>query len=215
MDDVVLLADLALRLSSPMVRTQATVCVPLTASASAGLLGLGFTLTDASGNASNLVFNPNPRFDQVISYRPSSNSWYFYLRTSESNAFRGDHTLGTFCLPAAFAHSTFIPLVLSDFAAMNVDGSRPVPVTESGRITLIANDPILEVPRNTQGPRRVTLCGKPGSRYELRWTTNMNLPFALWQQVQPPVTLTGFTNDFVLTNAPGPNVFFRACEVAP
>src|SRR6185437_9766601 len=110
--------------------------------------------------------------------------------------------------------SAFVPL-----QATQVDGTRsdasPISHTfaESGRVAVIAEQPLLEAGFAPDNSRQLTLYGKAWMSYAIECSTNLSDPNG-WKQVRyfahtnMVTTLTGLS-------APAPEAFYRALEFTP
>jgi hypothetical protein len=80
--------------------------------------------------------------------------------------------LGFLALPQT--HSVIVPLGLSQLSGTQADGSAAAkPGTVNGRVFVIGKEPLLDAWLEPDFSRKLTLYGKPGSSYEIDFTTNL------------------------------------------
>jgi len=115
--------------------------------------------------------------------------------------------LGHVQFTAVSPQSAFVPITLSSVTARQTNGL-PVPRTipGSGRVVVVAQEPLLEALLLTNSQRRLVLYGPPGSGYTIQKTTDISRPNQ-WQTVWAGT----LTNLFQIGPADGnSSEFYRA-----
>jgi hypothetical protein len=80
--------------------------------------------------------------------------------------------LGFLSMPQT--HSVIVPLGLSQLSGTQSDGSAAAkPGTLNGRVFVIGKEPLLDAWLEPDFSRKLTVYGKPGSSYEIDFTTNL------------------------------------------
>src|SRR6185436_1854418 len=175
-DDVRLVHDFAtLLLDSPIVRTQNTACIPLGIAASSPVSSASFTLQAPAGNLGNLLLTTEGCWSSTVTPQPDS-KWSVTLQGSCTTVPMGVETIGSFCFTAVSAHSTFVPLTISDLVVTNLDSSIPATDAFGSRAVNIANEPLLEAWLDTGRLRMATLYGIAGNTYEIRHASTVDSP---------------------------------------
>jgi hypothetical protein len=107
--------------------------------------------------------------------------------------------------------SAFIPVAFDNLLLSKLDGN-PVSnvLAQSGRVVLIANEPLLEA-SVVGGSRRMTIYGKPWSAYALEYSTDLSNPNG-WR-VHSRIPFTNFFVNVAGLPMHGPNTFYRAAEM--
>ena len=111
------------------------------------------------------------------------------------------------------AHSAIVPLTIENLEATNQNSSPPPTHAFGSRTVIIANEPLVEARRGTNGQQTVTLYGKPNTSYEIQYTTDLNpggLWFAGWTNTVPAAMSYTFRLDGAASTAP--MLFLRAKE---
>ncbi len=187
--------------------------VPVNLYSTVSLTNVSFSLATLAGGFTNwgvTASNPGMVTATVQASDPSQPQFNFAVQSG--HALQGASSLGTISVEALPAgNSRLAPLTINNIVATTSNNILAGPVFgQSGRLVLIAAQPLLEASLTNRSNPVLTLYGNPGSNYMVMSATNL----------LAPITWTTFTN-FTLTTAiqfinPGPLTnqmeFFRALQ---
>lgn len=178
--------------------------VPVSLYSTVSLTNLSFTLAAPAGRFANwgaAAGNSGLAAAAMQTSNPSLPQFSFAAQSGKT--LLGASTLGTISLQSlSTGASAFAPLTVNSIAATASDGTQPGSVSGiSGRVTLIANEPLLDVSLTNGATPVLTLYGAPGSHYSVMSATSFSSPIN-W------TTFTNFTLTTLaqsITPAPGAN----------
>lgn len=201
---------LSVDFGSTIVFAGGQISVPVNVYSSASVTGLTFTVDFPSDRLTNLVvgsLGPGTCSSSVTPISPGRA--LVTLGTCAGQAVQNTQQMAVLQFAAtAGQSSSFVPLTIQNLAAVRADAS-PIPCVEAGtsRVVLIANEPLLETTRGTNGQLGVVLYGLPGRSYQLE--SAGSLAAATWT---PAVVwpLTNSSQAFSLDSGTQPGaVFYR------
>jgi hypothetical protein len=209
---------LAAYLGSTVVRSGQNASVPITANTSTTVGGLDLMLDIPAGHFGSLTLQSlAPEIDPLTSSVTSQGgtAWRVRFRPRAGQAITGEKQLallnGT-TLPGQT--SAFVPLRVTGVTATHPDASAVKNLfAQSGRVVVVADQPLLEAFSETNGQRRLALYGIPGVAYGIEKTPTF-APQAGWSAV------THFVARALTTSLPAggmvaTDVFYRALEFNP
>jgi hypothetical protein len=202
-----------LSLGSGVVRTQQVVCLPLEMVATSPAVWVSFAVKSPDGILTSPTVNATPPFTNATVTPGSNSQWLVSMRTSPTSGVSGDQIIGSLCFMAVSTQSLFAPIVLNSLVVTNQGGLVPGASAFGGRTVVIANRPLLESWRATNGQRMVTTYGKANTAYEMQQTTNVGAAASWisgWTNTVPPSLFYASPIQGPLSNAP--IVFLRAKE---
>jgi hypothetical protein len=215
---VVLVNDfLALGAGQAVVRAGTLGSVPLTVFSSAGVVDLQWTLCHAQGWLTDLTALNRVGVTSLSPIGGGGGCYAMSWAPLNNETLLGTVNIADLSFLASSNRSAFLPLLISDMAALRRDGV-PVPrvATVSGRVAIVGEEPMLEALSNaTNDSRLLRLYGIPGGRYRIDMAPTF---FGPWQQACE-ATLTNPTNLFQNVCEPisgvESNLFFRALRLFP
>jgi hypothetical protein len=203
----------ALSLGSTIARAGSTGAVTLTLNASVPVREITAQLQVPMARLTALAlsnFPPAVASVQIVSNSPTTAS--FQLTAHPGQSLQGALSLGQLWFRAVSNQtSAFIPVAFDNLLLSKLDGN-PVSnvLAQSGRVVLIANEPLLEA-SVVGGSRRMTIYGKPWSAYALEYSTDLSNPNG-WR-VHSRIPFTNFFVNVAGLPMHGPNTFYRAAEM--
>ena len=187
--------------------------VSVTLFSTVGLTNLNFSIATLAGRFDNWSFTSgNPVAAAAVQASdPSQPQFRFAIPNGQTAP--GTTSLGTISVQSlATGDSTFAPLTLSNIVATASDNTPVGSVfVSSGRVALIAAQPMLEASFTNGATRVLNLYGNPGFNYMVMSTTNLSAP-ANW------TTFTNFTliapvHSITPGTVAGQMEFFRAARL--
>jgi len=209
---------LALQVGSAVLRAGQSGTVPLTGSVNTNLTSIDLTLQIPPGYLTNLALQSlaptlNPAASTLV--LQGGSTWQLHLGAISGQTFIGSNLLAQIAFTAVSnLGSAFVPLQVTVLNAIKSDATAITrKLAQSGRVVVIANEPLLEAGFAADGSRQLTLFGKAPMSYAVEYNTNLLNPGG-WTHVQHFVQ----TNMVTLVGGlgvPSPNMFYRALEFAP
>lgn len=209
---------LALDVGAAVLPAGQTNRVPITIEASTNLTAIDLTLQIPPGRLTNLVLQTfaSP-LDPVASTVTQQNAttWLLHFTTQSGQTISGSNLLAELAFTAVPDQtSAFVPLQVSTVTGTKTD-ALPISRTfaQSGRVVIIASQPLLEAGFAVDGSRQLTLYGKAWTSYAIEYSTNLANP-AGWTQEQH-FAQTNMVTVLAGLGAASPNAFYRAVEFTP
>ena len=210
---------LVLNIGSAVIRAGQSGAVPIVGELNTNLASIDLKLQVPAGRFTNVVLQSlAPQLDPLATTitGQDGSAWQLHFAALSGQAIAaGTNALAQLSFTAVSNQvSAFVPL-----QATQVDGTRsdasPISHTfaESGRVAVIAEQPLLEAGFAPDNSRQLTLYGKAWMSYAIECSTNLSDPNG-WKQVRyfaqtnMVTTLTGLS-------APAPEAFYRALEFTP
>ncbi|HEY1787893.1 MAG TPA: immunoglobulin domain-containing protein [Verrucomicrobiae bacterium] len=195
-------------IGSTAVQVGQTGAVPVTLVSSIPLTNLSLIVINPSSRLINWAFASsnssiqNPTFQLL-----DSSNVYLNVKTITGQTLDSQPLLGTIYFTPGPGPSEFLPLVGSNILGTASDGTVAGDVNSlSGRVAVIAAEPLIEAGLGSNSSRTLILYGNPGTNYELTFTTNLLSPnWQIWSNFK-------MTNLFqpLQPNQTSPQVFYRA-----
>ena len=209
---------LALQVGSAVLRAGQIGSVPVTASVNTNLTSIDMTLQIPPGHLTNLVLQSlasalDPAASTVA---PQGDSiWKLHLAALSGQTMIGSIALAQIGFTTVSNQaSTFVPLQVTAMDATKSDASAiSRKSVQSGRVVVIANQPLLEAGFAPNGSRQLTLFGKAWMSYAIEYSTNL-MGSGGWSQVQH-FAQTNMVTILAGLGPPAPNAFYRALEFTP
>ena len=198
-------------LSPGVVRTQQVVCLPLTMVAPSPAVWVSFSVKAPGGILTSPTVNVTSPFTNATITPGSNSQWLVTMQSSPSTGATG--VIGSLCFTAVSTQSVVATVVLNNLVVTNRGGLVPGANAFGGRTVVIANQPLLEPWRATDGQRMVTTYGKANTAYVMQQTTNVCAAASWisgWTNIVPPSMSYASPIRGPLSNAP--IVFLRARE---
>jgi hypothetical protein len=209
---------LVLNVGSAVLRAGQSNSVPVSDNANTNLTSIDVTLKIPPGHLTNLVLQSfAPQLDPAAAtlVQQNSASWQMHLATLSGQTIVGSNTLAEIAFTAVSNQSSaFVPLQVVALTGMKTNAT-PISRTlgQSGRVVVIANQPLLDAGFASDGSRQLTLYGKAWTSYAIEYSTNLNNP-AGWSQVRY-FAQTNMVTSLGGLGPPAPNAFYRAMEFTP
>ena len=209
----------ALNLGSTVLRAGQSGTLSIVGEANKNVASIDLNLQVPAGRLTNVVLQSfAPQLDPVATTitGQDGSAWHVHFAPLSGQTIpAGTNALVNLSfLAVSNQSSAFVPL-----QATEVDGTKPdaSPIihtfAQSGRVVVIANQPLLEAGYAPDSSRQLTLYGKAWTSYAIESSTNLTNPNA-WKQVRyfaqtnMVTTLTGLS-------AAGSAAFYRALEFTP
>jgi hypothetical protein len=208
------LADiLSLDIGSTALRAGQTGVVPIHLLASTNLSSLDFDFTLPTNHLTNVALQlTSPALKSGTLKQTSPGLWHVALAIQPGGLVQSTQQVAQInFLAVSNQLSSFVPFVLQDIDARRPDAS---PITtifaHSGRVVVVAEQPLLEAVFGSDGAREMAIYGKPGAYYEILVATNLANPIA-WKHWgwHTQVALAEQVTDVNTGFSPA---FFRASE---
>lgn len=210
---------LALNLGSAVVRAGQSGTVAIVGQMNTNLASIDLTLQVPSGHLTNVVLQSlAPQLDSAATTITGQNAstWQVHFAAlSGQSIIPGTNTLATLSFTAVSNQtSAFVPLQATTLNGTKSDAS-PLLHTfaQSGRVVVIAEQPLLEAGFAPDTSRQLTLYGKAWTSYAVEYSTNLSDPTG-WKQVRY-FAQTNMVTTLSGLGAPGSGVFYRAVEFTP
>ena len=203
--------EFLLGLGSTNVQVGNAASVPITLQGSLPLTNITATLqVPASGLTNWTLLAASPEITSTLLQYLGTNQYSINLTLNPALSPGVSRTLAQLAfLAGPQAHSAIVPLNLPSLSGVQSDGSTaPKPGTASGRVVVIAREPLLEAWLAANSQRKLTLYGNPGASYELDYATNLLSPSWQFGWRWPLTNLSAIFD----ANASSPQVFYRALE---
>jgi hypothetical protein len=205
---------LALELGTAVVAAGESGELPISLRAGLGVAALSFTLNLPTNRLVNLALAPvAPEIDTASIETLAPERVRLRLATAAGQTIAGARSLAQLRFTAAAMQSSaFLPLQPLNLEAHKADGSGVVTLlTVGGRITVVADQPLLEATRQSDGTRGLLLYGKPGTIYQLQQAASLVPPVQWNNTVRVPLNRLV---ELVSPLSPTPNpMFVRAMEL--
>ena len=188
--------------------------VPITGNSGVGLASINLTLEIPPGHLTNLTLTGlapelNPTASAVT--HQGGSSWLVQLAAQPGQSFSGNKAMAQLSFVAGTNRtSAFVPLKVVGLTAIK-PGAATVGqvVSESGRVVVVGDEPLVEAERAINGGRSVTLYGRPNFAYAIEHADTLSgADWNLWMRV-PMASLSA---SFQPPHTAGANVFYRAYE---
>ncbi|HZT23514.1 MAG TPA: hypothetical protein VFB55_11470 [Verrucomicrobiae bacterium] len=209
---------LTLSLGTTVLRAGQSGSVSISSSVNTNVAGIDATLQIPPGHLTNLVLQSlAPQLDPAATVlaQQDSSTWQLHLVTLSGQTIFGSNTLAALAFTAVSNQtSAFVPLRVTALSGTKPDAT-PMARTlaQSGRVVVIANQPLLEAGFASDGSRQLTLYGKAWTSYAIEYSTNLNNP-AGWTPTRH-FAQTNMVTSLVGLAPPVPNAFYRAVEFTP
>lgn len=210
---------LALNMGTTVVRAGQSGTVPVVGQANTNLASIDLKLQVPAGRLTNVVLQSlAPQLDPVATTITGQNgsAWQLHFAAlSGQTIVTGSNTLAQLSFTAVSnQNSAFVPLQITEVAGTKSDAT-PMAHTfgQSGRVVVIANQPLLEADFAADNSRLLTLYGKAWTSYSVEYSTNLSDPngwklVRYFPQTNMVTVLTGLSS-------PASQVFYRALEFTP
>jgi len=206
---------LAVYVGSSIVLTGQTGGVTIAGNSSAGLTAINVTLELASGHLTNLALSAlAPEFNPgASSITPlGGSSWLLHFAAAAGQQFSGAKPLGQLAFTAVAGQaSAFVPLTVTGVAATKPDTSAVSQIiSQSGRVVVVGQEPLLEALRALDGSRRLQLYARSNATYTIEYANTLSggNGWTSWLHVPMTNLLATFQPSQPMT----PSVFYRAYE---
>ncbi len=209
---------LSLNVGTAVLRAGQSGSVPVTGNANTNLASIDLTLQIPPGHLTNLVLQSlSPQLDPAATtfVQQNSSSWQMHLATLSGQTIVGNNALAEIAFTAVSNQSSaFVPLQVTALSGTKPDAT-PISRTlaQSGRVVVIANQPLLEAGFASDGSRQLTLYGKAWMSYAILYSTNVANP-AGWSQARY-FAQTNMVTSLTGLGPAAPNAFYRAMEFTP
>ena len=166
---------LQVSIGSTVVQIGQTSSVPVNLLSTVALTNLNFTLTFPTNRFTNWVITAS---NVVVGTSTLQTLTFSNLQigfgTKSGQVMQGPAFAGNIRFGALSNSSAFVPLVISGVQGTKSDGT-PVGNTfgVSGRIVVLATEPLLEAWMTTNRNRMMTIYGNPGASYLINYNTNL------------------------------------------
>jgi len=197
-------------IGSNVVQAGQSICVPVNLLTTVALTNLSFTLAYASGFLTNWNITPS---NSVIAFAtadttdPSHTQFNFGVQSSRF--LKGTSVLGSICVDTLPGESAFVPLVLANIGATDVNNSPATNfITQAGRLVVIGPLSLVEASLGTSSSATLTLYGNPGVSYVILSTPTLAGPWS----IKAFVTLTNLFQVISLGSATDQAEFFEAVQ---
>ncbi|MGH7952050.1 MAG: hypothetical protein ACREFE_09045, partial [Limisphaerales bacterium] len=209
---------LAVNIGSAVIRAGQSGSVPIVGEANTNLTSVDLTLQIPSGHLTNLVLQSlAPQLDPAITTvtAQSGSIWQLHFAALSGQTIFGTNTLAELMFSSVSNQtSAFVPLQATDLGGTKPDASAiSHTLAQSGRVVVIANQPLLEAGFAPDGSRQLTLYGKAWMSYAIEYSTNLINPDG-WSQVRY-FAQTNMVTPIAGLGASAPNAFYRALEFMP
>ena len=178
-----------------------------------GITNLTFVLNLTTNRFSSLSLQAlSPQLSLATLQSIGSNSLLASFRAVTGQTLAGNQEIAQLNFTTVSNQSSaFIPFAPQSLVGVNVDGSFANNLAvQSGRLVVIANEPLLEAALVPGIGRSLVLYGKPWSSYEIQSTTNLAQP-AAWSDWRR-VPMTNLMAVFSGLDISHPSIFYRAYE---
>lgn len=204
---------LSLDLGSTVVRAGQSGTVPIHLLASTNLASLNFDFSLPLGHLTNLTLQlSSPSLKSGVLKQTSPTLWHVTLTVQPGVSIQGTQQVAQISFLAVSNQvSAFVPLELQAIDARRSDTTAISTVfADSGRVVVVAEQPLLEALFATEGGRELVVYGKPGAYYELLVTTSLATP-VVWKHWSW-LTQTSLRETVSEVNPGYSPAFFRAAE---
>ena len=210
---------LALNVGTAVVRAGQSNAVSIVGNANTNLASIDLKLQVPSGRLTNVVLQSlSPQLDPVATSISGQNgsAWQLHFAApSGQTIVPGTNVLAQLSFTAVSNQtSAFVPLQVTELDGTRSDTTLLAHTfAQSGRVVVIANQPLVEAGFAPDNSRQLTLYGKAWMSYAIQYSTNLSNPNG-WKQLRyfaqtnMVTTLTGL-------GVPGPGVYYRALEFTP
>jgi hypothetical protein len=187
--------------------------VPLTVFSSAGVSDVCFTLEVPAGRLTNLVLSSlGPRVCNIAVTELNPTRLRFCLQTCAGQTLLGTEEIAWLSFTALSNRSSFVPLVVRDASAVRTDGEAiPRVAARDGRVTVIGEEPLLEMTQGTNGSVWLTLFGQPQRDYQILHSADLGRPRP-WEPFAR-LHLEGLSETMRLMDVSGRSTFFDALAI--
>jgi hypothetical protein len=181
---------LALGLGSTVMQIEQNGGVALGVFSSAGVSELESLLCVTSGYLTNFGITPLGANICSVTVQPAPPCGY-RLRavTCSGRTLLGTQNIAWLSFSTLSNQSAFVPLVLSNIAALKPTGERiPKVLPHHGRVVVVGGQPLLEALSWPHRQPVLIVYGPPGSTHRLEWTTGLDgkAPWTLEREVTIP-----------------------------
>jgi len=198
---------------STVLRAGAVGGVPVSLSASGTLGSVNFTFDAPPGRLTNLTIQALSPAIQTATIQPASATrWQVALTFQPGQTLTGTQQVAQINFTAVAGQSSaFVPLQLVAIDGRHGDSSSfATQFGQSGRITVVAGQPLLEAQFASDGGRNLILYGIPGATYQIQISSSLrDGDWSDWTRVSP-------TNLSQVISGVSPllaTAFFRAYEI--
>jgi hypothetical protein len=209
----------ALNVGSAVLRAGQSGTLPIVGEANKNVASIDLKLQVPAGRLTNIVLQSfAPQLDPVATTitGQDGSAWHLHFAALSGQTIpAGTNALVDLSFIAVSNQpSAFVPL-----QATEVDGTKPdaSPIihtfAQSGRVVVIANQPLLEAGFSPNSSRQLTLYGKAWTSYAIESSTNLANPNN-WKQVRY-FAQTNMVTTLNGLGAPGSAAFYRALEFTP
>ena len=174
-------------LGSGLAQTGDSLCLPIRLLSSVGLTNLSFRVNYDPARLTNLFVHsllPGACSASLTSVDPSNA--LIRLTVLGPQPFRGTQQLAEVCFTLCPGRqSAFLPLQITATQARQTDGSTVVNLVNTpGRLTVIGEEPLLELVINTNGHPTLVLYGKPAWNCDVNESPRLDAvtPWQLYRQ---------------------------------
>lgn len=179
-----------------------------------GLSTINLTLEIPPGHLTNLTLTGlapelNPLGSSVT--HQGGSTWLVQLAAQAGQSFSGNKAMAQLAFVAGTNRtSAFVPLKVVGVTAIKPSATAVGQVvSDSGRVVVVGDEPLVEAERSSNGSRRLTLYGRPSYAYAVEYAEAIaGGDWNLWKRVP----MTALSTTFQAPEAAGPNVFYRAYE---
>jgi len=202
-----------LSLGSAVAQAGTTAAIPLTLDAS-GITNFSYVLDLPTNRFGTISLQPiSPQLGAATVLILNSNQVQMTFAATAGQTLFGNQPLAQLNLAIVTNQSSaFLPLVPQSLQGVNPDGSAVSNfAVQSGRLVIVASQPLLEALYGPNQTRNLALYGNPGAAYQVQSSTNLALASA-WQDA----FLTPMTNlmqVFADLDPTQPRIFYRAHDV--
>jgi hypothetical protein len=195
-----------------IMRAGETGAVPVRVFSSAGLSSLSFTLLYPPTMLSDLGLRAlAPQIATASLQELSPGAMRVQITNYAGQLLQGTQQVALLAFTALADHSAFVPVTITNIVATRANGTAVADTAvQSGRVIIIANEPLVEATMRTNNQRTVVVYGKPGASYRLESSAAFD-PSQPWQTVSDLV-LPDMSATFDVAPANGAS-FFRAREL--
>lgn len=197
---------------STVLRAGESAGVPVSLSASGTLGSVNFTFDAPPGRLTNLTIQALSPAIQTATIQPASATrWQVALTFQPGQTLTGTQQVAQINFTAVASQSSaFVPLQLVTIDGRHGDSSSfATQFGQSGRITVVAGEPLLEA-QFVAGGRQLILYGMPGVTYQIQIATSLSdRDWSDWTSV----SLTSLSQVVPGVSSLLPAAFFRAYEV--
>ncbi|MGZ8939021.1 MAG: hypothetical protein ACXW32_07410, partial [Limisphaerales bacterium] len=188
--------------------------VSITGNSGVGLATINLSIEIPPGHLTNLTltgFAPelNPAASAVT--HQGGSSWLVQLVAQPGQTFNGNKAMAQLEFVAGTNRtSAFVPLKVVGLTAFK-PGAATVGqvVSESGRVVVVGDEPLVEAERASNGSRTLTLYGRPNLAYAIEYADALSgSDWNLWMRVP----MAALSASFQPPTTGGANVFYRAYE---